>query len=207
MDAFYRVVLEAPGDENNTDAEDYTSQNPDEEGGDEADVDAGATDYTAQDAEIAPDEEDGDGTDTEENPEEGEGTDDGSGDATDYTSETGEEGAEGDAPAEEQPAETEEPSELVNNKDLMNDMVELYYKIQGVKTTLSATNRENVLINKIISQVTFNLVNLLKVVSDYIIHDFGSNKYAVNLYKYNYFFEAFKINVQMLKKISVFAPN
>ncbi|MNE60423.1 hypothetical protein D3C76_1544640 [compost metagenome] len=80
----------------------------------------------------------------------------------------------------------------------------MYYSIQDIITTLNDASRDNIVVNKIISQVTYNITRLSDIVYDYIVFSFSKNKYVQNMYKYNYFIEALKINVEMLKKIQVF---
>jgi hypothetical protein len=90
---------------------------------------------------------------------------------------------------------------------LLEDISNLYYLVKNTITKLSNIDKSNILINKIVTQISTNLNVLKKQLFDYITFTFPKGKYVTNLYKYNYFLEAFKINVEMLKKISIFIPN
>jgi hypothetical protein len=184
--------------------------------------DGTSQDYTKEDTEVDPEANQDDATDygNDENAptdDAGDGTDNGDGadgdDTTDYTDD-GSGGGDnpdeqgGDDTSNEDPAEDpEEVAEKLDNRRLLTDYTNFYYMNKGIINKLSAVNRSDLLINKVINQVKINLSELQKQVYDYIIYQFPTGKYVKNLYSYNYFIEAFRINVQMLKKISVLSSN
>lgn len=208
----FRIVREAPTDYTNsaqpdaatgggdtpaeTTATDDTSVNTTDET-----TEDGATDYTVDEAEIDPDgpDEGGDPADTEPEDYTDTATDDGSEDMND--SDPNEDGTE--VPAEEEPNDTENE----NNRILLDDTINLYHTINDTVDKLVDVSRDNIVTNKIINQVSHNCRMLAKVIYDYIVFKFSKNKYVHNVYKYNYFLQAFKINVEMLKKIQVFDVN
>lgn len=208
----FRIVREAPTDYTNRvqlDAETGGGDTPAEPTATDdtsvntadATTEDGATDYTVDEAEIDPDgpDEGGDPADTEPEDYTNAAEDDGSADTDD--SDLSEGGTE--EPAEEEPNDTENE----NNRILLDDMINLYYTINSTVDRLVDVSRDNIVTNKIINQVSHNCRMLAKVIYDYIVFKFSKNKYVHNVYKYNYFLQAFKINVEMLKKIQVFDVN
>ena len=214
---FDHIVREAEND-NRAASTDYTEENV--EDADEAgtDSDVGSTDYTEQaDVEIepdGPDEEDANTTPDDD-------TDSTGDEATDYT-ETGDEdgtgeddsatdyGEDADPNADEENPDDPSPEdqrENENNRVLLDDTVNLYYVIKDTITNLTEVSKDNILVNKIINQVTYNLGKLEKAIYEFIVFQFSKNKYVNNLYKYNYFIKAFQTNIEMLKKIKVLVSN
>lgn len=176
------------------DSSDYTEEEveldpgEDDEGSDDTDTDPdqdAPTDYTDNTAEEGGDEEGG------------EGESGGDSEPSDYTDDTGGEGEEGS------PDGSEQPEENANEKRiLLADMISLLNLAKDTVSKLSTSNKSNILSNKIINQVTKNLTQLVDIVQDFIIHQFSKEKYVKCLYNYNYYVEALKINIKMLKKIS-----
>lgn len=205
---------------------DYTAEEGPEDDGAEEETAAGSTtdatdeedsstDYTAEEVDVDPNEDgedpasddgsddtDGGGDDestdytAEGDPSEGDDGD-GSGDGTDDGSEAV------DAAPEEDPAVK---AENENNRALLEDFINLYYIAKNVVNKLTSISNSNILVNKIVGQVTHNMDKIQTYLYDFIVFKFNNNKYSANLFEYNSFLEAFRINVQMLKKISVFAP-
>jgi hypothetical protein len=173
----------AAEDDNNADSQDYTTEDAEVDPADNANAD-GAPEEDANAEE--------DTTDYGDGAEGGDSTDEEGGDTTDTEN------------TEEDPAEV---AEKIDNRRLLSDYTNFYYMNKGVIDKLSSVNRSDLLINKIINQVKINLTELQKQVYDYIVYQFSNGKYVQNLYNYNYFIEAFRINVQMLKKISVLSSN
>jgi hypothetical protein len=215
--SFYHILREAEGDPPKTKAgtaTDYTSgEAPDADADTTADdstvTDTDATDDTTNtdDTEDANDYTSDDETDTDIDPD---GPDDGTDEdttdgANDYTSDgdTPDVTADADSTTEDTPPD-ETDVDKERSRILLNDFVRMYYSIQDIITTLNDASRDNIVINKIISQVTYNVTRLSDIIYDYIVFSFSKNKYVQNMYKYNYFIEALKINVEMLKKIQVF---
>ena len=113
----------------------------------------------------------------------------------------------------EQPEDTpeedsnENTDESENNAALLRDSIDLYYNIKQNIDKIDKLSYNNNLINKTNIQVKQNLSKLLEYLYDFITIRFKKNKYIDNLYMYDYFIEAYKINVEILKKISSFGEN
>lgn len=100
----------------------------------------------------------------------------------------------------------DDKSEVEKNALIMSDFQNLYYFIKNILEKVSVTDKGNMLVNTIISQVANNLSLLQAKLYNYIVNNF-SKKYISNLYQYNFFIEALKINIEMLKKIKDFDIN
>ena len=98
--------------------------------------------------------------------------------------------------------ESKDPNDK-QNISLMDDMVSLYYSIKATTNKLDNYTHMSVIGNKVIVQVKKNFSELLNIVYDYIVNEFKSASYAKNIYIYNAFIEAYKINIEMLKKIEI----
>lgn len=113
----------------------------------------------------------------------------------------------------EQPEDTpeedsnENTDDSENNAALLRDSIDLYYNIKQNIDKIDKLSYNNNLINKTNIQVKQNLSKLLEYLYDFITIRFKKNKYIDNLYMYDYFIEAYKINVEILKKISSFGEN
>lgn len=176
------------GEPTDDESVDYTAYTAEEEESDPEEDGADSTDDTTEDAT-----DDTESTDyTETTDEDSDSTDGGSGEDTNEDSESGIE---------------QDPKEKENMRILLEDFTNLYFMVKNTITKLSNIDKSNVVINKIVSQISSNLNVLKKQLFDFIIFNFPKGKYVTNLYKYNYFLEAFKINVEMLKKINVFTTN
>lgn len=184
--------------ENAPDSETDVDDEGNDTGTDEDDTEA--TDYTEEEVEVDPEADSG-----EENNESTDYTDDSLQDEGD-TSEDGD-GAETNDSTSTDEEGSDDGTEQLNQRLLLKDFINLYYLSKNTITKLSNINNSNILVNKIISQINSNLSIFKKAIFDYIVFNFEKGKYVENLYKYNYFLEAFKINVQMLKKIGVFTSN
>jgi TATA-binding protein-associated factor Taf7 len=188
---------EAPDDD---DAGEDTSSTEDDDtsaddSGDEGVDDDDTTDYT-QDEDMSDPSTDGDDADDTDTS----GGDDGS------TDDTGsDDTASDDETSDEEAPEDEQENE--NQRILIEDFSNLYYSVKNTITKLNSIDKSNIIINKIVTQITTNLNLLKKQLFDFITFNFLKGKYVTNLYKYNYFLEAFRINTEMLKKIRIFIPN
>ena len=109
-----------------------------------------------------------------------------------------------DTPEEDSNENTDESE---NNAALLRDSIDLYYNIKQNIDKIDKLSYNNNLINKTNIQVKQNLSKLLEYLYDFITIRFKKNKYIDNLYMYDYFIEAYKINVEILKKISSFGEN
>jgi len=220
MRDFLDIILEAPTPDkkskddssDKTKATDYTSDD-----GSGSDDETTATDYT-DDPDLQDDDSDSDSGDDSDDAGDG----DGDTSPTDYTEQDDEsdpstDGSDADGSTDGDTDDTtddtgtdeteQDPTEAENNRILLDDFANFFHLIKNTLSKLSNIDKSNILINKIATQITTNLNVLKKQIFDYITFSFPKGKYVANLYKYNYFLEAFKINVEMLKKISVFIPN
>lgn len=89
------------------------------------------------------------------------------------------------------------------NVSLIDDMIALYYSLKSTMGKLDNYTQMSILGNKVIVQVKTNLSELLDSVFSYINDNFKKNTYAKNMYMYNAFIEAYKVNIEMLKKIEL----
>lgn len=203
------------GDDTSTD---YTQDDATDENNDDA-TDDTPSDYTQDNVELDPNNPDttgdttndtaadggnaGDGADTN--------TDDNTDEPTDYANGegdgSGDDGTGDGDSTEENQEDPEADAEKNENRRLLEDFINFYYLNKGTIIKLSTVNRADLLINKIINRVKSNLIELQKQLTDFIIYRFSNGKFAGNLYSYNFFLEAFRINVQMLKKISDLSSN
>lgn len=95
-------------------------------------------------------------------------------------------------------------NEEKNKKNkLIRDFISFYNLIKNAIDKISEVDKTDIITNKISTQVMINLTNLRKLLFDYITMKFNMNSYVVNLYQYNQFLEALKINIKMLQKINV----
>lgn len=192
-----KKTLKIPQEEN--DQDDYLSELDDDEGdestvGEEGEVepseDDETTDYTEEEDEVEPSEDD------QEDEE-----------STDYT-DTGD-NLDGDQPEDNQNDETNEESndDREKNRVLINDFIKIYNLIKNSIEKISEIDKTDIFINKITTQVILNLTQLKKIVFDYVTYKFPKTNYVNNLYQFNYFIEAIKINIEMLKKLNVLGIN
>lgn len=185
------IVLEAPGDEAEMDVE----------GGDD---ELGPTDYTeTDDMEIeegepeeeptAEEEPEGD----EENPEDLE------------SPETGEEGdleaeGEGDENQEEEQIDNGDESDVSTdkqNKNLVNDFIELYRRIDEIMNQIRTDCKTNIRYNQNMIVVRKNLIKLKNTTYEYITKKFTKESYVTNLYQFNLIIQALNVNIDLLSSI------
>jgi hypothetical protein len=201
-------------------------QNEDNE---DIDQDEEPIDYTEEESELNPEDnqEDEDSDNEETTGDEDGETESGGSDedgSTDYTEETSDgdndvgdevdnfgedetEADEGGGSGENSEENNENDDEKTNKRLLLADFTTFYNLNRNVIRKLSSTNKPDVLINKIINQVKINLIKLDGLLFDYIVYQFPKESYVNNLYKYNSFIEAFRLNAEMLKKIRVLTDN
>lgn len=176
-------------------------------------------DYTADVEEVEPEDDSTDNEptdDTSEDPddESTEDVDNTEGDdteSTDYTDDIDSDNS--DTTSEDTDAETSDSTEEVSPEDkldlqkqseLLNRTVDLYYSITGIVSKLDTIDHLNIVANKINIQVKNNFIDLSDQLYKFITGPFKSNTYIKNLYIYNQFIESYKINIEMLRKISAF---
>lgn len=199
MKTLLHVVLEADEDKGT----DYTASGPTEEDNiteaDEKEDTLKATDY----GEDAP---------KDETPDDAEGDDetDAADDATDYGSEAPTDDdtttdEEEPSPTEDTGATTdEEVQDTKKNSVLIEDFISLYYMIGKFNDKIALIDKSNADINRITHQVMANFLVLRKKIFQYIRYDFSSTNYIGNLYAYNSFIEASKLNAAILSESKMF---
>ena len=169
-----------------TGEDDTGSDDNADEGEDEAgEGDEGGTDYTDMDAGDVEGGDDEGGDDTGDDSSSDDTSTDDSGDGS-----------------------TPEPDEQVNERhlkvkqlSLMNQMTGLHTSINNYLTQINDIERTNIYVSSIISTVIDNFNKLKDVIYKYIIYYFDNMSYEYNLYTFNYFIEAMKVNIELLAKI------
>ena len=161
-----------------------------DEGGDEAgEGDEGGTDYTDMDAGDVEGGDDEGGDDT--------GDDAGDDSSSDDTSTDDS----GDGSTPETDEQVNERHLKVKQLSLMNQMTGLHTSINNYLTQINDIERTNIYVSSIISTVIDNFNKLKDVIYKYIIYYFDNMSYEYNLYTFNYFIEAMKVNIELLAKI------
>lgn len=98
-------------------------------------------------------------------------------------------------------------AEATKSLALLNSLIELYFNIKQNITKLDKIDQTDIITNRIVIQVKKNLTTLTEYLYEHITKKYQIDTYIKNLYTYNYFIESYKMNVEMLKKISVFTTN
>ena len=167
-------------DQQNDEETENTDENEDDS--DNEDADDQGTDYTDLDAENADTGDEGGEDDTD--------TDDTSTDTGDSSGNT----PESDEQIKERHLKTKQLT-------LMNQMIGLHSNINSYIEQLNGVERTNVFVSSIISTVSDNFTKLKEVIYKYIMYYFNNMSYEYNLYTFNYFIEAIKVNIELLAKI------
>jgi hypothetical protein len=121
------------------------------------------------------------------------------GDNTDEEDSTGDTGGDSDTPEDASPAIP--TTDMKKNSALLKDFIALYKLIESTIDRLADVKKGDLLVSSIIVQIMKNLSTTEKQIFNYIHQSFSNNSYVSNLYQYNYFIEALKINMEMMKKI------
>ena len=203
-------ILEAPGDDDPDEATDYTA---DVDGDSEPDT---ATDYTADAGDGVDTDEPDDATDYTTDVYDDTSSDDVGDDSidssmdddvTDYTDDLGDDDAptndtdtsSDDTDTSEDDAEndTTDKNSIVKNYNLILDFQSLYRYLEQISTGLESTVFKSPIQNSALTQIVNNMRRLKNAVANYVEFNFG-NDYVTNLYNYNIFVKALKINLEML---------
>lgn len=179
--------LSGEGDEENNETVDSDTDTDDNEDFEES------TDYTsATDISETADEDETEATDYTGDVEDSDGAgDDGNTDESDA-------GSQEEDSYQENTDENEQDKKL--NTELLDDFITLHNSIKVSRERLGSMEGNDITLISVLQQVSKNLSNLEKFVFDYIL-TFKNYSYIQNLYRYNYFLEAFKLNVQMIEKV------
>lgn len=214
--SYLKALLEA--DENKPeeagDAEDYSSakmeddepeEEPADDKGEEANKDdAGGNEETegddggenqSEDYTQANSEEDDGG---DEGGEESQGED--SGGSSEETTSDSEPSGEG----EDNPQEDEnfKPEDAKDNQVLFKDFWYFLEQVNRVEKGLKSNVYKDFISSKVFSEVSENITRLKEDMFQYLTEVFINKTYVQNLYQYNSYLEALRLNVQILKKIS-----
>lgn len=142
-------------------------------------------------------EDGGDGT------EGGDGTPDENAEPTDYSDDgSGEEGTDdmGDG-SDTGEVEPEAPQDDVRSvRLLLEDYINIYNRCKDFLTKMDNIDRSDAIVSQVVLQVRKNIERIKTVVWEYISYEYDKNNYVMNLYRYNQFIEAFKLNIQMLSR-------
>ena len=109
-------------------------------------------------------------------------------------------------PEDEQTDNTE--SDVVSdkqNKNLVNDYIELYRRIDEIMNQIRTDCKTNIRYNPNMLVVRRNLEKLKLITYDYIINKFAKETYVANLYQFNLIIQALNTNIELLG--SVLASN
>lgn len=179
--------LSGEGEEENNETVDSDTDTDDNEDFEES------TDYTsATDISETADEDETEATDYTGDVEDSDGAgDDGNTDESDA-------GSQEEDSYQENTDENEQDKKL--NTELLDDFITLHNSIKVSRERLGSMEGNDITLISVLQQVSKNLSNLEKFVFDYIL-TFKNYSYIQNLYRYNYFLEAFKLNVQMIEKV------
>lgn len=217
-------VLEAPGDDDEDEATDYTDDidvDFDDEG-DEAtdytddvddpmDEEDEATDYTDDvESDEEPSEDDTDTNKTEEPTDDetgDEATDTDEEEAIDYTDDVGDTDTENDDTTSDDTTDTStddtentdvDKNSIVKNYNLILDFQTLFRYLEDICTSLESTVFKSPIQNSALTQIVNNMRKIKTSVANYIEFNFG-NDYVTNLYNYNIFVKSLKLNLEMLR--------
>lgn len=140
-------------------------------------------------------EEDGDITDADNEPGE-DNTDDVSDDSAD-DSDSGLDNDSNDDTVGEQ-----SNKDKYNNLILIHDFINLHNAVERNSESISEIKTTNRLVTVVLNQVMQNLNVLKESLLRYIKTVYNKNKYVENLYQYNCFLEALRVNIEMISKLS-----
>lgn len=176
---------------------------PEDEGGDTGtDYTDGADGDNLDDGgEAGEDNEDDTGTDYTDGADDGGLDDDGTDDAAadDGGGDTGA-GAPMGA-GEETDDQIKERHLKVKNLLLLKSMIALFSNIKKYADIVTNMEKSNVIFSAIQTTVAKNFNKLYGLIHKYILYYYDHMSYEYNLYTYNYFIEAAKVNIEMISKI------
>lgn len=98
--------------------------------------------------------------------------------------------------------EQEDKGNNTRNYNLLCDFNNLFNVVKNTMQRLDAIQKPNLFESQVISQCVKNLGTIKESMTNYINFNFASNDYSKNLYMYNYYFQALKIVVNMIKTLN-----
>ena len=176
----------------------------------DADDDMGVdepADYSDDEDDTPMDDESGEETDETEDGEESVDDVDSSTDYTDDSTMDEASGEDDDTDSEMDSSNEDEMSEqngksnqnnIVKNYNLILDFQQLHRLLGEISSNLEATVFKSPIQNVALTQIVKNMKRIKESVSNYIEFNFGSD-YTTNLYNYNIFIKALKLNLEMLQ--------
>ena len=188
------IVLEAPGDDLGGDelaATDYAdADGMDIESGEPTEADAGDP---ADEDPLA--DEEGDEDPADEDPlAEGDPADE------DPLAEDGE-GDETTSEGEQTDNTESDVTTDIQNKNLANDFIELYYRIDEIMNQIRTDCKTNIRYNPNMQTVRRNLTKLKETTYAYITNKFIKESYVTNLYQFNLIIQALNVNIELLSSV------
>lgn len=111
----------------------------------------------------------------------------------------------GNTDAEQNPDDNTEQEDKGNNTrnyNLLCDFNNLFNVVKNTMQRLDAIQKPNLFESQVISQCVKNLGTIKESMTNYINFNFATNDYSKNLYMYNYYFQALKIVVNMIKTLN-----
>jgi hypothetical protein len=204
--------LDEGGGEDELSAADYTGE--EDAAADPADEDPLADDTTGED-ELGGEEDPlaGEGDPADEDPLAGDGDAEGgddeplAGDPADEDPLADDAGEGSDENPEDKQTDNTE-SDVVSdkqNKNLVNDYIELYRRIDEIMNQIRTDCKTNIRYNPNMLVVRRNLEKLKLITYDYIVNKFAKETYVANLYQFNLIIQALNTNIELLG--SVLASN
>ena len=194
------IILEAPGDDeldtgDELAATDYAESDVDVEEGEPTDEET--MDDPADEDPLAEDEEGDNPADEDPLAEDEEGDDPADEDPLAEDEEGSEESSE-----EEQTDNTETGvSNDIQNKNLVNDYIELYNRIDTIMNQIRTDCKTNIRYNPNMLVIRRNLTKLKEITYDYIINKFAKESYVANLYQFNLIIQALNVNIDLLSSL------
>ena len=113
-------------------------------------------------------------------------------------------GEEGEDPATEEEQTDNADGDIntdIQNKNLANDFIELYTRIDEIMNQIRTDCKTNIRYNPNIQVVRRNLVKLKETTYTYIVNKFAKETYVSNLYQFNLIIQALNVNIDLLSSI------
>ena len=113
-------------------------------------------------------------------------------------------GEEGEDPATEEEQTDNAEGDIntdIQNKNLANDFIELYTRIDEIMNQIRTDCKTNIRYNPNIQVVRRNLVKLKETTYTYIVNKFAKETYVSNLYQFNLIIQALNVNIDLLSSI------
>lgn len=98
--------------------------------------------------------------------------------------------------------EQEDKGNNTRNYNLLCDFNNLFNVVKNTMQRLDAIQKPNLFESQVISQCVKNLGTIKESMTNYINFNFSNNDYSKNLYMYNYYYQALRIVVNMIKTLN-----